>query len=43
MNEVYEYKSVSLEELTKIVEDIIGEAANEKSTNVRKKRSNNRS
>ena len=37
------YKNLpSIEEFTKIVEDLIGEAANEKPNNNRKKRSKNR-
>jgi hypothetical protein len=42
-NAQYYYDLPSIEEFTKIVEELIGEAVNEKSTNDRKKRSNNRS
>ena len=42
-NKKYYYGLPSLEEFTKIVKDVLKKANNEESTNVRKKRFNNRS
>ena len=42
-NAQYYYNLPSIEEFTKMVEDLLKEASNEKSINNRKKRSNHRS